>query len=45
MIGRFVVALFLASLFGCNTIEGIGKDIERGGKAIKQEAKDIKKSM
>ena len=47
MIRRIVVplfaALFLASLFGmlagCNTMEGAGKDIQQGGKAITDEAK------
>lgn len=37
-------ALFLASFFGalagCNTVEGAGKDIEQGGKAIKNEARE-----
>ena len=41
--------LFLASLFGtlaaCNTIEGAGKDLERGGQVIKKEAKEIKNKM
>ena len=27
-------------LAGCNTIEGAGKDIERGGNAIKNEARE-----
>lgn len=44
-----VVTLFLASLFGslaaCNTIEGAGKDIQQGGKAIKDEAKEQKDKM
>ena len=50
MIRRIVVplfaTLFLASLFGtlsgCNTMEGAGKDIQQGGKAIKDEAKEHK---
>ena len=36
--------LFLAGIFGtlagCNTMEGAGKDIERGGQAIKDEARE-----
>ena len=48
MISRIFVAL-LATLFlagvigtlsGCYTMEGAGKDIEQGGKAIKDEAKE-----
>lgn len=37
-----LTALFLAAtivtLTGCNTMEGAGKDIEKGGKAVKDEA-------
>jgi entericidin B len=39
-----LATLFLAGLIGtlpgCNTVEGVGKDIEQGGKAIKDEAKE-----
>ncbi len=39
-----LAALFLAGVFGsisgCNTMEGAGKDIEQGGKAIKDEARE-----
>ena len=39
---RLLAALFFVNLFGtlagCNTMEGMGKDIEQGGKAIKNEA-------
>ena len=53
MVRRILVplltTLFLASLFGtlagCNTMEGAGKDIERAGKAIKEEAKVIRDKM
>jgi entericidin B len=40
-----ITSLFLAgtvALTGCNTIEGAGKDIEKGGKAIKDEAGEHK---
>ena len=48
MIKRFLspllAALFFASclgsLSGCNTLEGAGKDIELGGRAIKNEARE-----
>ena len=48
MIGRILVSL-LATLFfagafgslaGCNTMEGAGKDIQQGGAAIKEEARE-----
>ncbi len=31
-----------AAITGCNTVEGAGKDIEKGGKAIKDEASEHK---
>ena len=31
-----------ATLTGCNTVEGAGKDIQQGGKAIKDEANEHK---
>lgn len=41
-----LATLFLAgtaaTLSGCNTMEGAGKDIEQGGKAVKDEAKENK---
>jgi entericidin B len=35
----------LGTLGGCNTMEGAGKDVEQGGKAIKNEAKEQKEKM
>ncbi len=39
-----LAVLFLAGIFGtlagCNTVEGAGKDIEQGGRAIKNEARE-----
>lgn len=38
--------MFAAGLTaGCNTIEGAGKDIERGGEKIQGTAKDTKQKM
>jgi predicted small secreted protein len=39
MAALFLVSL-LGTLSGCNTVEGAGKDIEQGGKAIKNEARE-----
>lgn len=38
---KFVAATILACLAvaGCNTIQGIGKDIEKGGEAIQKATK------
>lgn len=32
----------LATLVGCNTMEGVGKDVEKGGSEIKEEAQEHK---
>lgn len=44
ILSPLLAALFLAGSFGtlagCNTVEGAGKDIEQGGRAIKNEARE-----
>jgi entericidin B len=35
----------LGAIAGCNTIEGMGKDIERGGEVTQEVAKDTKDRM
>ncbi len=44
IVAPLMAALFLVSLFatlsGCNTVEGLGKDLEQGGKALKNEARE-----
>lgn len=46
---RVLVAIVSASLLGaisgCNTVEGLGKDIQQGGNAIKREAQEVKKKL
>ena len=37
-----LVAASFALLAGCNTVEGAGKDIQQGGKAITNEAREQK---
>ena len=32
----------LAMLSGCNTVEGVGRDLERAGDAIQDEAEDTR---
>ncbi len=39
-----ILASTLTTLGGCNTIEGAGRDIEQGGAAIKNEAKEQKRN-
>jgi entericidin B len=42
-----IVGMFgaLSALSGCNTIAGAGKDIQKGGEAIHDEAKETQKKM
>ncbi|RPI47986.1 MAG: entericidin A/B family lipoprotein [Betaproteobacteria bacterium] len=40
-----IAAAFFATLAGCNTIEGAGKDLERGGEKVQDSARDVKRSM
>jgi entericidin B len=42
LLAAFFLAGSFGSLAGCNTVEGAGKDIEQGGKAIKDEAREQK---
>jgi len=43
LLAALFFASFLGALAGCNTVEGAGKDIEQGGKAIKNEAREQNK--
>jgi entericidin B len=47
ILAPLLAALFFVSFFGtlagCNTMAGAGQDIEQGGKAIKDEAKEQKR--
>ncbi len=35
----------ITALGACNTVEGAGKDLERGGEKIQDAAKDVKQKM
>lgn len=37
-----LVLTYASAMTGCNTIEGAGEDIQRGGKAIEDEAQEHK---
>lgn len=39
------VLLVAGTLAGCNTMEGMGKDIERGGEKMQDNAKETKQKM
>jgi len=46
MFGRILAILIsLGAIAGCNTVEGMGKDIERGGEATQDKARDVKSRM
>jgi entericidin B len=34
-----------STLSGCNTVAGAGKDIQSGGEAVQDTAKDVQKKM
>lgn len=40
-----IVLLTISGLSGCNTIDGAGQDIQRGGKAVSETANDVKQDM
>ncbi|MCC6533838.1 MAG: entericidin A/B family lipoprotein [Burkholderiales bacterium] len=40
-----LAAAFFATLAGCNTIEGAGRDLERGGEKVQDTARDVKRNM
>jgi entericidin B len=39
LISTFLVLAFAFTLSACNTVEGAGKDIQKGGEAIEDAAK------
>jgi entericidin B len=49
MFKRIFATLMLVGIFGsiagCNTISGMGKDIERAGEATQETAADVKRKM
>ena len=46
MLKRLLAVLLLtgfgASLVGCNTVEGVGKDVKAGGAKVQEEAREHK---
>ena len=49
MLNRILSILMLAGVLGslaaCNTVDGMGKDIERAGEATSDTARDVGKRM
>ena len=40
-----VCAFFLAALTGCNTVQGLGKDIEKAGEKTQEAADAVRKKL
>lgn len=40
LLAAVFVTLGMAPLAGCNTVEGVGKDLQRGGQEIREEARE-----
>ena len=45
LMAAFALMFFAGVLVGCNTIQGAGKDIERGGEKVQDTARDVKQRM
>jgi entericidin B len=43
LLAALFVAGSLGTLAACNTMEGVGQDISRGGQEIKEEAREHKR--
>ena len=39
-----VISIF-SVLSACNTFEGMGKDVQKGGEKVEETAKDVKEKM
>ena len=42
---KLALGVVLFALAGCNTIEGLGKDVQAGGKVLEETAEDVKDSI
>lgn len=40
LLGAFFFIGLFGTLAGCNTMAGLGQDVEQGGRAIKDEARE-----
>ena len=45
ILAMLVLAGVLGSIAGCNTVNGMGKDIERAGEATSDTARDVGRRM
>ena len=42
---KLALGVVMLALAGCNTIEGLGKDVQAGGKVLDETAEDVKDSI
>lgn len=40
-----IAVVALPTLAACNTIEGVGKDVKAGGKAVEETAREVKEEI
>jgi predicted small secreted protein len=40
IVSALLLSLIVLSLSACNTIEGVGKDVQKAGEAVEDAAKD-----
>lgn len=45
ILSRLLVVGLLAALAACNTVQGMGKDVQTGGDAITDSAKDVQSTL
>lgn len=46
MLKRMVALVLLGvALAGCNTMAGMGRDVERGGEELREEARETQRQM
>lgn len=45
IVARLTAVCLLAALAACNTVQGMGKDVQTGGAAITDSAKDVESSL
>ena len=44
-VASFALALAVIGLGACNTVEGLGQDVEEGGEELRQAADDVEQEI
>ena len=42
---KFMIIMALFAVSACNTIEGAGEDIEKGGEKVQETSREVKQDM